>query len=63
MSDIYVQFTDENHVEIKAVFGCMQDESEYPNQALVELSDPRYLTFYNGIPALSQQFLPLPTVI
>ncbi|KTB70128.1 hypothetical protein AO067_02100 [Pseudomonas viridiflava ICMP 13104] len=41
---IHVQFSKDGKTII-AVFACAQDDTEYPNQALVEDTDKRYLQF------------------
>lgn len=41
---IHVQLSIDGKTII-AVFACAQDDTEYPNQALVEDSDERYLQF------------------
>ncbi|WP_338806904.1 hypothetical protein V8U11_06800 [Pseudomonas chlororaphis] len=40
-----VQFSDETKAEVIAVFGCVQDEEEYPNQGLLEEDDPLLVEF------------------
>ncbi|MEX3764449.1 DUF4376 domain-containing protein [Paraburkholderia phenoliruptrix] len=45
MPTVYVQFTDSTQVAVKAVFGCPQDTSVYPNQGALESTDARYLQF------------------
>ncbi len=60
MSDIYVQFADEKNVEIKAVFGCLQDESIYPNQMCISLSDEMYHTYYQSLPKMMQDGIDKP---
>jgi hypothetical protein len=41
---IHVQLSGDEKTII-AVFACVQNDVEYPNQALVEDSDERYLQF------------------
>ncbi|MBI6577536.1 hypothetical protein V2I68_10470 [Pseudomonas viridiflava] len=41
---IHVQLAKDSKTVI-AVFACVQDDAEYPNQALVDDSDERYLEF------------------
>lgn len=41
---IHVQLSDDGKTII-AVFACVQDDIEYPHQALVESTDERYLQF------------------
>ncbi|SFI72775.1 hypothetical protein SAMN05444507_110260 [Pseudomonas syringae] len=48
---IHVQLSKDGKTII-AVFACVQDEAEYPNQALVEYTDERYLQFKRNSEAL-----------
>ncbi|KPW57849.1 Unknown protein sequence [Pseudomonas caricapapayae] len=41
---INVQLSEDGKTII-AVFACVQDDAEYPNQALIEDTDERYLQF------------------
>jgi hypothetical protein len=60
MSTIHVQFEDSTEENVIAMFGCPQDETDYPNQGTIETSDPRWkayyatLTFTLGIPEPTQ---------
>ncbi|WP_438300842.1 DUF4376 domain-containing protein [Pseudomonas sp. NMS19W] len=42
---IYVQFTDEHLLAVKAVFAEPQDEAYWPNQGVVTDDDERYLAY------------------
>lgn len=42
---IYVQFTDEHLLAVKAVFAEPQDETHWPNQGVVADDDVRYLAY------------------
>lgn len=56
MSDVYVQFTDDENTTVKAIFGCPQDSVTYPNQSVISDSDPRYMDYYNQLPEMSRKF-------
>lgn len=43
--NINVQFTDANQTTVASVFGCPQDSGQYPNQAIILDTDPRYIAF------------------
>ncbi|WP_427183517.1 hypothetical protein ACL598_16760 [Bordetella bronchialis] len=58
---IYVQFSDESEQTIISMFSAEQDPSNYPNQATITTSDPRYLTYYSALPEFVQASLPSPT--
>lgn len=59
---MFVQFTDADEKVISAVFANEQDISAFPNQGQVDLSDPRYASFFNALPALARQWMPSPIV-
>lgn len=42
---IYVQFSDSTESSIIAVFGCPQDEDEYPHQGEIEDTSELYVEF------------------
>jgi|GEM_PF-1266511 len=44
---VYVQFSDETETTIVSSFGCPQDATTYPNQAMLDSSDQRYQAFIN----------------
>lgn len=50
MTTIYVQFSDSQQTAVIASFSCSQDDAAYPNQGIVEDSDPRYLAYINPQP-------------
>lgn len=50
MSSIYVQFADSSEDLVVAIFGCVQDESDYPHQGQVDEDDPRYLAYQAACP-------------
>ncbi|AJX62320.1 Uncharacterised protein [Burkholderia pseudomallei] len=58
---MFVQFSDADNKVISAVFANEQDSSAFPNQGRVDLSDPRYASFFNALPALARQGMPSPT--
>jgi hypothetical protein len=49
MGTAFVQFTDSTEAEVLAVFGCLQDPLEYPNQQEISADDPRYVKFIRPI--------------
>lgn len=53
MATVFVQFTDATETVIASVFGCPQDSSAYPNQAIVDSSDARYQAYINPSSTLS----------
>ena len=55
MSDVYVQFTDDENTTVKAIFGCHQNDDDCPNQSVISDSDPRYAAFYNSMPTYIQE--------
>jgi hypothetical protein len=48
---LYVQFADNTDTEIISVFASPQDDTHFPNQGTVESDDPRYVTYYDSVPA------------
>jgi hypothetical protein len=50
---VYVQFTDSTETTVCSVFSCPQDPTQYPNQAEIDSSDPRYIAFVNPGSTLS----------
>ena len=44
----FVQFSDNTKSKIISVFGCEQDQEEYPNQELIDDNDQRYIDFVNA---------------
>lgn len=50
----FVQFSDASQTVVVSVFGCVQDETFFPNQGEVEDDDPRYLQFINPQPTPEQ---------
>lgn len=49
----FVQFSDEKATSIIAVFLSPQDETMYPNQAVVEDDDERYVAFMKKVSFLA----------
>lgn len=47
MTAVYVQFSDASQKTVVAVFGCQQDQTAYPNQAIIDAGDARYQAFVN----------------
>ncbi|WMD23290.1 hypothetical protein RAS12_13245 [Achromobacter seleniivolatilans] len=60
MEEFFVQFSGAEQKEIVATFGCVQDEKVYPNQGSVEVDDPRWLTYFNGLPLAIQESMARP---
>ena len=44
---INVAFTDSTKMAVASYFSAPQNASVFPNQAVIETSDPLWLTFYN----------------
>ncbi|WP_233432828.1 hypothetical protein [Rahnella victoriana] len=62
MTLLYVQFSDEKEEVIIAYFAGPQPVEYWPNQGTVDISDPRWSTyFYEQAPFL-QTMLPKPTM-
>lgn len=61
MTEIFVQFSSASEETIVASFGAPQDETAFPNQGVVNSSDPRWGTYYKTIPAGAQSAWPAPT--
>jgi hypothetical protein len=59
--NLYVQFSDDTMQTIISLFGGPQDPSEYPNQDVIDSTDPRYVAYYNSMPASFRPYLPSPT--
>lgn len=47
MTDVYVQFSDGSQTGVVSVFADPQDPAWYPNQAVIQDDDQRYLDFLN----------------
>lgn len=45
MGTVFVQFSSSEKSLVIAIFGCAQNDDNYPNQDEVEESDPRYIAF------------------
>ncbi|WP_454825408.1 hypothetical protein [Paraburkholderia xenovorans] len=60
MKQVHVQFLDESDSTIVAVFAGPQDSSVYPNQGTIDVSDSRYVAFFNSIPEIARQAMQLP---
>ncbi|WP_145598880.1 hypothetical protein [Yersinia alsatica] len=56
---INVQLSDDG-TEITSYFSAAQDPIVYPHIDLLELSDPRWIVFYESVDALSRKYLPAP---
>ncbi|OWS76287.1 hypothetical protein CBW22_07440 [Pantoea sp. VS1] len=59
--DIYVQFSDEKQTLIVSIFSCAQDPEIWPNQGIVDESDPRYKDYWNGMDMLTRMGMPTPS--
>ncbi|MDR6583819.1 hypothetical protein J2W50_002017 [Herbaspirillum frisingense] len=60
MASIHVQFEDESEQRVVAVFGSEQQSDVYPNQAVIETTDLRYIEFYESFPVFMRATLPAP---
>lgn len=58
---MFVQFSDADEKVIVALFANEQDNEIFMNQGQVDLSDPRYASFFNELPLLAREAMPLPT--
>lgn len=47
---VYVQFSDATETEVISVFSGPQDPEVFPNQAVLDDDDPRYLAFIHKCP-------------
>ena len=56
-----VQFSDSTEATIISYFGCPQNASAFPNLGTVLTTDPRWATYYDGLPTSVQAALPAPT--
>lgn len=60
MTTIYVQFSDATNTQIINVFGVPQDPAIYPNQGIIESSNPIWKAYYDAEPSFMQAALPTP---
>jgi hypothetical protein len=60
MSTLFVQFSDSTEKVVISIFGGAQDPSAYLNQGEIESDDPRYSSYFGGIPEDLQKLLPMP---
>jgi hypothetical protein len=60
MVAINVQFSDSAESAIVAYFASPQDPAVFPNQEQIDTGDARYATFFNSIPTLAKQGMPVP---
>ncbi|HIC7208534.1 hypothetical protein [Burkholderia stabilis] len=58
---VNIQFSDSTQTKIISYFAGPQDETVYPNQAVIDTDDVRWKEFYDSLPAISQRGLPPPT--
>jgi hypothetical protein len=61
MTSIYVQFSDASKTKLVSIFGAPQDATAWPNQGVVDSSDPRYLAYYQSVPSAALLGLPPPS--
>ena len=57
---MFVQFEDDSESVIFSLFSCPQDTDVWLNQGEVQISDPRYKTFYESQAGSIQAMLPSP---
>lgn len=50
MEKLFVQFTDSTASRISSVFGCPQDDDQFPNQGVVLADDPRWREYFFALP-------------
>lgn len=58
---MFVQFSDSDEQVIAAIFSSEQDQDVFPNQAEIELSDPRYKSYFDTLPMFAQEMLEPPS--
>lgn len=54
MSTVFVEFSDDTESVITSVFGCHQDESIFPYQGEIPVTDERYVAYVHALPAAAQ---------
>jgi hypothetical protein len=59
MPKVTVQFSDETGATIVSYFGCPQGDW-ISNQAEIDVSDPRWATYYASLPGEIRETLPSP---
>ncbi|MCP2516738.1 hypothetical protein M5J07_17500 [Achromobacter mucicolens] len=60
MEKLFVEFTDSTASKINSVFGCRQDDEQFPNQGVVLVDDPRWQEYFLGLPDIVASSLPSP---
>ncbi|CQD70989.1 Uncharacterised protein [Yersinia enterocolitica] len=60
VDEYYVQFTDDTETVIGSYFCCQQDPNVYPNLGTVFGNDPRYIAYYDSLPAFARDGMPVP---
>lgn len=58
--NINVQFSDKTESTITTLFGGPQSPDNFNFLGEVELSDPRYITFYDSLPGYASAGMPQP---
>ena len=53
--NVNVQFSDSTENTVIAYFGCQQDHSIYPNQAVIDSNDPRFQAFLKLTSAMADR--------
>ncbi|MFM0243771.1 hypothetical protein [Paraburkholderia sediminicola] len=61
MTTVNVQFADGTDAKIISYFASQQNEASLENSGQVDTSDARWHSFYDGLPAMNQAGLPMPT--
>ena len=59
-SMLSVQFSDASKDTIVSYFNSPQDSTAFLFQGQVDVDDPRYKTYYESLPAVCRQGMPLP---
>jgi hypothetical protein len=60
MTTVNVQWAETTEDVIISYFGSHQPDEGWPNQSVIETSDPRWLVYYDAQPLTLQRVLPAP---
>lgn len=61
MTELFVAFSDDSEAVITAYAASPQPAESWPYQGVVEPSDARWATYFNGLPTAARAFLTAPT--
>ena len=60
MEKLFVEFTDPTASKINSVFGCQQDDEQFPNQGVLFADDPRWKEYFLALPDIVAGSFPRP---